>query len=88
MSKPRHARIIGGCRGTFVGAIHRIAAELDAETARESATRSYPSYADMALAEAKRAGTHVIYDKPLTLTVAEGDAFVAVANRAGWLFAE
>ena len=58
MSRPRHARIIGGCRGTFIGAIHRIAAELDAEIARESATqwgleRSYSSYADMALAEAK-----------------------------------
>ena len=130
MSKPLRAGIIGGGRGAFIGAIHRIAAELDAkarvvagamssdaETARESAAqwgleRSYSSYADMALAEAKRAdgidfaivatpnhlhypvakafletGIHVICDKPLALTVAEGEALVAMANRAGCLFA-
>jgi predicted dehydrogenase len=130
MSKPLRGGIVGGGRGAFIGAVHRIAAELDstarvvagamssdAVTATESAVewnleRSYAGYADMALAEAKRAdgidfaivatpnhlhypvakafleaGIHVICDKPLAFTVAEGEALVELVNRASPLFA-
>src|SRR5499427_2416810 len=113
------AGIVGGGRGAFIGAVHRIAAELDGQaqvvagamssdprTARESAAewfleRSYASYQEMAAAEAAdangidfvivatpndlhypvaraflEADIHVICDKPLALTVAEGEELV------------
>jgi predicted dehydrogenase len=115
------AGIVGGGRGAFIGAVHRIAAELDGEAlvvagalssdpvrARESARdwrleRSYEDYAQMAREEAARedgidfaivatpnhlhypvakafveAGIHVICDKPLALSVAEGEALAAL----------
>ena len=130
MSEPLRAGIIGGGRGAFIGAVHRIAAELDSKArivagamssdpkmAKESAAewnleRSYSSYADMALSEGKRtdgidfaiiatpnhlhypvaksfleAGIHVICDKPLAFTVAEGEALVELAETKGPLFA-
>jgi predicted dehydrogenase len=130
MSAPLSAGIIGGGRGAFIGAVHRIAAELDAQarvvagamsadahTAKDSAAewnlaRSYSSYAEMALAESKRsdgidfaivatpnhlhypvakafleAGLHVICDKPLASTVAEGEALAKIAGSDRPLFA-
>jgi predicted dehydrogenase len=124
------AGIVGGGRGAFIGAVHRMAAELDGEaqvvagalsshpdTARESAAawhlaRAYSSYGDMATAEAAAsdgidfviiatpndlhypvaraflaAGIHVICDKPLALTVAEGEELVRLVEGGPTLFA-
>lgn len=124
------AGIVGGGRGAFIGAIHRMAAELDAqaqvvagamssypEVARESAAawfleRAYVSYRDMASAEAAHengidfvivatpndlhcpvakaflaAGIHVVCDKPLALSVAEGDELVRLVEGGTALFA-
>ena len=124
------AGIVGGGRGAFIGAVHRIAAELDGQAlvvagamssdpqiARESAAawflaRSYASYEDMATAEAAdangidfviiatpnhlhypvaraflEADIHVICDKPLALTVAEGEELVRLVESGPTLFA-
>ncbi|MFM1885207.1 MAG: hypothetical protein RL026_364 [Pseudomonadota bacterium] len=129
-SRRLRAGIVGGGRGSFIGAVHRIAAELDgealvvagalsadAQVARQSAQdwrleRSYESYARMAREEAARddgidfviiatpnhlhlpvartfleAGIHVVCDKPLALTLAEGRAFAALVEDSGKLFA-
>jgi predicted dehydrogenase len=122
--------IVGGGRGAFIGAIHRIAAELDGQalivagamssdplTAELSARdwfldRSYGSYQQMALAEASRpdgidfviiatpnhlhapvatafieAGIHVICDKPLALSLAEGEGLASLVNSSRLVFA-
>jgi predicted dehydrogenase len=129
---PRHLRvgIVGGGRGAFIGAVHRMAAELDgqahvvagvlssdADNARASAAewrleRAYTSYADMAAAEAAAdggidfviiatpnhlhlpvtkafllAGIHVVCDKPLALSVAEGEALAQLVAGGKTLFA-
>jgi predicted dehydrogenase len=124
------AGIVGGGAGSFIGGVHRIAAQLDGEAlvvagamssnptiARESAAawyldRSYDSFADMARAEAAlpdgidfvivatpnhlhypvaraflEAGIHVICDKPLAFSVAEGEALAALADQGEPLFA-
>jgi predicted dehydrogenase len=124
------AGIVGGGRGAFIGAVHRIAAELDGEAlvvagamssdpqvARESAAewllaRSYASYQEMAATEAAdangidfviiatpndlhypvaraflEADIHVICDKPLALTVAEGEELVRLVEAGPTLFA-
>ena len=124
------AGIVGGGRGAFIGAVHRIAAELDGQAqvvagamssdpriARESAAewflaRSYASYQEMAAAEAVdengidfviiatpndlhypvaraflEADIHVICDKPLALTVAEGESLVRLVEAGPALFA-
>jgi predicted dehydrogenase len=124
------AGIVGGGRGAFIGAVHRMAAELDGEaqvvagalssnpeTARESAAawgleRAYTSYRDMASAEAAAddgvdfvivatpndlhypvakaflaAGIHVVCDKPLALSVAEGEELARLVESSQRLFA-
>ena len=124
------AGIVGGGRGSFIGKVHRIAAELDGEAtvvagalssdpnvAAESAAawylnRSYDSFLEMARTEAARAdgidfvivatpnhlhypvikaflqaGIHVICDKPLALSVAEGEALATLVDRGKPLFA-
>lgn len=123
------AGIVGGGRGAFIGAVHRMAAELDGEAnviagalssdpavAAASAAdwrlaRSYASYIDMAHEEASRedgidfvivatpnhlhlpvarafleVGIHVMCDKPLALSVAEGRELAVVARESGSLF--
>ncbi|HEY3784333.1 MAG TPA: Gfo/Idh/MocA family oxidoreductase [Steroidobacteraceae bacterium] len=129
---PRRLRagIVGGGRGAFIGPIHRIAAELDAQAqvlagalssdpriAQQSAAdwlleRSYTSYEEMAAAEAAHekgidfvivatpndlhypisraflaAGIHVICDKPLALTLSEGQALARLVAGSNRLFA-
>lgn len=124
------AGIVGGGRGSFIGKVHRIAAELDGEAmvvagalssdpnvAAESAAawylnRSYDSFLEMARTEAAlpdgidfvivatpnhlhypvvkaflQAGIHVICDKPLALSVAEGEALAALVASGKPLFA-
>jgi predicted dehydrogenase len=124
------AGIVGGGRGAFIGAVHRLAAELDGEArivagvlsshpdiARESAAawgleRAYTSYEEMAATEASaedgidfviiatpnhlhcpvaRAflarGIHVVCDKPLALTVAEGEELARLVESGATLFA-
>jgi predicted dehydrogenase len=124
------AGIVGGGRGSFIGSVHRIAAELDGQAlivagamssnpalARESAAawyldRSYDTFAEMARSEATlsdgidfvivatpnhlhypvakaflEAGIHVICDKPLAFSVAEGQALVELVDRSAKLFA-
>lgn len=124
------AGIVGGGRGSFIGSVHRMAAELDGEArvvagamsshpeiARASAAewcleRAYISYEEMASAEAAAeegidfvivatpnhlhfpvtraflaAGIHVICDKPLALTVAEGEALASMVEAGPTLFA-
>jgi predicted dehydrogenase len=124
------AGIVGGGRGSFIGGVHRIAAELDGEAlivagamssnptiARESAAawyldRSYESFDEMARTEAAvsdgidfvivatpnhlhypvakaflEAGVHVICDKPLAFSVAEGEALANLVDRGTRLFA-
>lgn len=123
------AGIVGGGRGAFIGAVHRIAAQLDSEalvvagalssdpdvSAASAAdwrlARSYASYAEMARAEAGladgidfviiatpnhlhfpvaraflEAGIHVMCDKPLALSVAEGRELARLAQTHGRLF--
>jgi predicted dehydrogenase len=123
------AGIVGGGRGSFIGNVHRIAAQLDGEAllvagamsstpaiARESAAawyldRSYDSFTEMARAEAAlpdgidfvivatpnhlhypvaraflEAGIHVVCDKPLAFSVAEGEALTALVERGTPLF--
>ncbi len=122
--------MVGGGRGAFIGAVHRIAAELDGQAqvvagalssdpqvARESAAawfleRSYTSYEEMARAEAAAAngidfviiatpndlhcsvarafltaGIHVVCDKPLALSVAEGEQLARLLASGQLLFA-
>jgi predicted dehydrogenase len=122
--------IVGGGRGSFIGGLHRIAAQLDGEAllvagalssdptiAAESAAawyleRHYESFAVMAETEAQRAdgidfviiatpnhlhhavaeaflnvGIHVVCDKPLALSVAEGETLAALVDRGKTLFA-
>jgi predicted dehydrogenase len=124
------AGIVGGGRGAFIGAVHRIAAELDGQalivagalsshpaTARESAAawfleRAYTSYEEMAASEAAdengidfvivatpndlhypvaraflAAGIHVICEKPLALTLAEGEELAHLVEGGASLFA-
>jgi len=124
------AGIVGGGRGAFIGAVHRMAAELDGQAlvvagamssdpanAAESAAdwyldRSYDHYASMAQQEAQRpdgidfviiatpnhlhypvarcflqAGIHVVCDKPLALSVDEGQALVRLVESSDRLFA-
>jgi predicted dehydrogenase len=124
------AGIVGGGRGSFIGGVHRIAAQLDGEAlivagamssnptiAGESAAnwyldRSYESFAEMAHAEATlsegidfvivatpnhlhypvaraflEAGIHVVCDKPLAYSVAEGEALAAFVDQGAPLFA-
>jgi predicted dehydrogenase len=124
------AGIVGGGRGSFIGGVHRIAAQLDGEAlivagamssnptiAGESAAawyldRSYESFAEMARAEAAlsdgidfvivatpnhlhypvaraflEAGIHVVCDKPLAFSVAEGEALAAIVDQGTPLFA-
>jgi predicted dehydrogenase len=124
------AGIVGGGRGSFIGGVHRIAAELDGQAlivagamssnptiAAESAAawyldRSYETFAEMARAEAALAdgidfvivatpnhlhypvaraflesGIHVICDKPLAFSVAEGEALTALVDQGAPLFA-
>jgi predicted dehydrogenase len=123
------AGIVGGGRGAFIGAVHRIASQLDSEalvvagalssdpaTAAASAAdwrlaRSYSSYEEMARAEAGlpegidfviiatpnhlhlpvaraflKAGIHVMCDKPLALSTAEGQEFARLVKDSGRLF--
>jgi predicted dehydrogenase len=130
LSRRLRAGIVGGGRGSFIGSVHRIAAELDGQAqvvagamssdpkiARQSAAawfleRAYSSYADMAAAEAAddngidfviiatpnhlhhpvakaflAAGIHVVCDKPLGLTVAEGQDLVRLVEGGAPLFA-
>jgi predicted dehydrogenase len=124
------AGIVGGGRGSFIGGVHRIAAQLDGEAlivagamssnptiAAESAAnwyldRSYESFAEMAHAEATlsegidfvivatpnhlhypvaraflEAGIHVVCDKPLAFSVAEGEALASFVDQGAPLFA-
>jgi predicted dehydrogenase len=124
------AGIVGGGRGAFIGAVHRIACELDGQarviagalssdpqTARESAAawsleRAYTSYAAMASEEAQSddgidfviiatpndlhapvaraflaAGIHIVCDKPLALSVAEGEELQRLVESGSTLFA-
>jgi predicted dehydrogenase len=124
------AGIVGGGRGAFIGAVHRMAAELDGQveivagalssdpqTARQSAAdwflqRAYTSFEEMAHAEAAApdgidfvivavpnhlhypvvraflaAGIHVVCDKPLALSVAEGEQLAPLLASGSLLFA-
>jgi predicted dehydrogenase len=124
------AGIVGGGRGAFIGAVHRMAVELDRQaevvagalssdpaTARASAAdwflpRAYASYVEMATAEAAapdgidfviiatpnhlhapiataflQAGIHVVCDKPLASSVAEGEALLKLVEGGSALFA-
>jgi len=124
------AGIVGGGHGSFIGSVHRMAAELDGqalvvagamssnpETARDSAAawfleRAYSSFEQMAAAEAGApegidfviiatpnhlhhpvaktflaAGIHVVCDKPLGLTVAEGEDLSRLVEGRPTLFA-
>jgi predicted dehydrogenase len=128
---PRRLRagIVGGGRGSFIGAVHRMAAELDGEVelvagamssdsvvARDSAAdwflaRSYAGFTDMAATEARSrgidfvivatpnhlhwpvaqaflaAGIHVVCDKPLALSLAQGQELARLVESSGALFA-
>lgn len=129
-SRRLRAGIVGGGEGAFIGAVHRMAAELDgqalivagamssrADVARASAAawfleRAYTSYEEMARAEAAAAdgidfvivatpnhlhfpvaraflaaGIHVVCDKPLALTVAQGEELVRLVESGPALFA-
>jgi len=126
--------MVGGGRGAFIGAVHRMAARLDGEidlvagcfssdAAKSKASgadffidpaRVYASYAEMAQAEAAlpadqridfvsvvtrnnthfavakaflEAGIHVVCDKPLCFTLAEGRKLRALVQKSGLVFA-
>ena len=136
MKLPRKLRLgmVGGGRGAFIGAVHRMAARLDGEfdlvagcfssDPKKSAlsgadffidpSRVYASYAEMAEKEAAlpadrridvvsivtrnnthyavaktflEAGFHVICDKPLCFSLAEGRKLAAVVAKSGKVFA-
>lgn len=123
--------MVGGGKGSFIGAVHRIAARLDdqfelvagafsssPEVAKRSGEtlfvepdRSYASWQEMADREATRPDgieavaivtpnflhvpvaraflekkIHVICDKPLGISLAEGEALAAVQNASGCHF--
>nr|WP_246024871.1 Gfo/Idh/MocA family oxidoreductase [Paraburkholderia dinghuensis] len=122
--------MVGGGQGSFIGAVHRIAARIDdrfewvagalssdparahASAAEAGIARSYSDWREMARAEAARddgidavsivtpnhlhapvatafleAGIHVICDKPLAMSLAEGEALARLARERGKLFA-
>jgi predicted dehydrogenase len=124
------AGIVGGGKGSFIGAVHRVASELDGQAqvvagamstdpqrAAESAKawfleRSYASYEEMAEKEASRPdgidfviiatpnhmhfpvakaflehGIHVISDKPLSFSLEEARAEVALVEKSNLIFA-
>jgi predicted dehydrogenase len=124
------AGIVGGGRGAFIGAVHRIAAELDGQAlivagamssdpvlARESAAswfleRSYASYEEMARSESADANgidfvivatpnhlhfpvaraflaedIHVVCDKPLAASLADGEELARLVAGGTTLFA-
>jgi predicted dehydrogenase len=124
------AGIVGGGKGSFIGAVHRVASELDGQAqvvagamstdpqrAAESAKawfleRSYASYQEMAEKEASRPdgidfviiatpnhmhfpvakaflehGIHVISDKPLSFSLEEARAEVALVEKSNLIFA-
>ena len=136
MKLPRKLRMgmIGGGRGAFIGAVHRMAARLDGEIdlvagcfssdpAKSKASgadffldpaRVYASYAEMAKHEAAlpadqcidfvsivtrnnthfsvakaflEAGIHVVCDKPLCFTLAEGRKLREIVRKTGLVFA-
>ncbi len=126
--------MVGGGRGAFIGAVHRMAANLDgkielvagcfssdAEKSRLSgedlfldASRVYATYEEMADSEAAKElgeridfvsivtrndlhfkvakkflenGIHVVCEKPLALSKAEGEELQAVVEKSGLVFA-
>ncbi len=126
--------MVGGGRGAFIGAVHRMAARLDGEIdlvagcfssdpAKSKASgadfflapgRVYASYGQMAKAEAAlpadrridfvsivtrnnthfavakaflEAGIHVVCDKPLCFTLAEGRKLREIVRKSGCVFA-
>lgn len=126
--------MVGGGRGAFIGAVHRMAARLDGEIdlvagcfssdpAKSKASgadffldpaRVYASYAEMAKHEAAlpadqcidfvsivtrnnthfsvakaflEAGIHVVCDKPLCFTLAEGRKLLEIVRKTGLIFA-
>ncbi|WP_233873666.1 Gfo/Idh/MocA family protein [Paraburkholderia adhaesiva] len=122
--------MVGGGQGSFIGAVHRIAARIDdrfewvagalssdparaaASAAEVGITRSYSDWREMARAEAAledgidavsivtpnhlhapvataflEAGIHVICDKPLAMSLAEGEALARLARERRKLFA-
>ena len=126
--------MVGGGRGAFIGAVHRMAARLDGEIdlvagcfssdpAKSKASgadffldpaRVYASYAEMAQREAAlpadqcidfvsivtrnnthfsvakaflEAGIHVVCDKPLCFTLAEGRKLLEIVRKTGLIFA-
>ncbi len=132
MRKIRYG-MVGGGPGAFIGAVHRMAANLDgelelvagafsADAAKSAAQgaelgldpgRVYASYTEMAAAEAAlpgderievvsivtpnhlhfpvaraflQAGIHVVCDKPLTTTIVDAEALVAMAVERDLLF--
>lgn len=132
MTRRLRLGMVGGGRGAFIGAVHRLAARMDDHyellaaalsadpaNARASAlalgldpARAYEDYALMAQTEAARsdgievvaittpnhlhapvaraflqAGIHVICDKPLALTLAEGEELALLARQQRRLFA-
>ena len=129
-SRRLRAGIVGGGRGSFIGSVHRMAAQLDGDTAFVAGAmssdpqtalecaaawnldRGYVSFAEMAVAEAARtdgidfviiatpnhmhfpvakafleAGIHVVCDKPLAFSVAEGQALAVLVEQGAPLFA-
>ncbi|MFA6962571.1 MAG: Gfo/Idh/MocA family oxidoreductase [Opitutaceae bacterium] len=136
MKLPRKLRLgmVGGGRGAFIGAVHRMAARLDGEFDLVAGcfssdpeksklsgadlfldpARVYDSYAEMARAEAAlpagqridvvsivtrnnthfdvaktflEAGFHVICDKPLCSSFAQGRKLAAIVKKSGRVFA-
>src|SRR5947209_14215871 len=125
LSRKLRAGIVGGGQGSFIGAVHRIAVELDGQAevvagamstdpqkAKASAEawfleRSYNSFQEMAEAESHlpdgidfvmittpnhlhypvakaflEHGIHVVSDKPMTLTLEEAQAEVALVEQS------
>ena len=124
------AGIVGGGQGSFIGAVHRIAAELDGQAEvvagamstdpQRAATsaqawflkRSYDSFQEMAEKEAQlqdgidfvitatpnymhfpvakvflEHGIHVVSDKPMSFTLEEAQAEVALVEQSDLIFA-
>ncbi len=124
------AGIVGGGQGSFIGAVHRIAAELDGQAEvvagamstdpQRAATsaqawflkRSYNSFQEMAEKEAQlqdgidfviiatpnymhfpvaktflEQGIHVVSDKPMSFTLEEAQAEVALVEQSDLIFA-
>jgi predicted dehydrogenase len=134
MTRKLRMGMVGGGRGAFIGAVHRMAANLDGkielvagcfssdpEKSRLSGedlfldpSRVYSSYADMAKSEAAlplgqridfvsivtrndlhfpvakaflEAGIHVICEKPLSFSLAEGKELQKIVEQSGLVFA-